>query len=478
MKRLFKAALVILMTAFVQEVIAQHDHRHHSQQPVKKKQDSARDSVKTRRAKTDSIKAIPPAHQHGHDSAQVSAGHAHKRHMPHAFSRNLPMTRNSSGTGWFPDDSPMYGYMMHRGQWNMMIHGSIFPRYIAQDIFRSGTRGDSKFGAPNWFMLMANREVSKKGLFNFNLMMSLDPITEGGAGYPLLYQSGETFEGRPLVDRQHPHDLFDEISLAYTHAVSKDIDVTAYAGYPGEPALGPPAFMHRVSAENNADAPLSHHWQDPTHITFGVATLGVRYGNFKLEGSSFTGREPDENRYDLDKPRFDSYSLRLLFNPSDHWTLQVSNGFIKSPEAVEPDIDIRRTSASVIYTRQFDQNDYVSHAAVWGVNSTEESNSHSLLFESNYQSGLYAVYGRYEYVQKSAHELVIGGGHEHPEPVYNVNAFTLGANRIIMEKFRTQLRFGFQGTFYRSDERLIDLYGKYPVGASVYLRLNPARMRM
>jgi hypothetical protein len=500
-----------MIIAFAQQAHAQHDHHHqgttkpaNKKPPVKKsstviKKDTVRidtlraaeplkhqhsdtlkkqDSNMLQHQHSDTLKDQPGNTGHQHSDTMQVAHNDHSAHMPHAFSRNLPMTRNGSGTSWMPDASPMYGYMMHSGEWNLMVHGGIFPRYTAHDIFNAGERGDEKFGAPNWFMLMANREAGKRGLFNFNLMMSLDALTEGGEGYPLLFQSGETFEGKALVDRQHPHDLFDELSVSYTHMINRDVDITLYAGYPGEPALGPPAFMHRVSAENNADAPLSHHWQDPTHITFGVATLGLRYKKFKLEGSSFTGREPDENRYNFDKPRFDSYGFRLLYNPSENWAMQVSNGFIKSPETIEPGINIRRTTASVIYAKQFDEHRYISHAAVWGVNSTEESNSHSLLFESNYQYNRYAVYGRYEYIQKSAHELVIEGDHEHPEPMYNVNAFTLGANRIILEKLKTQARIGLQGTFYKTDERLNDLYGKYPVGASVYLRLNPAQMKM
>ncbi len=163
-------------------------------------------------------------------------------------------------------------------------------------------------------------------------MFSLDPITAGGEGYPLLFQTGESYKNQPLVDRQHPHDLFSELSVSYSQALSSKSDVFAYVGYPGEPALGPAAYIHRPSGFFNPDAPLTHHWVDATHITFGVATLGVRYGNVKIEGYSFTGREPDENRYDFDKPLFDSWSGRLSYNLTASWALQASHGFIKQPE--------------------------------------------------------------------------------------------------------------------------------------------------
>src|SRR5262245_49549549 len=250
----------------------------------------------------------------------------HNMHsMPsHAYSRSLPMSRNGSGTGWNPDASPMYMWMKSGNKTDWMCHGNIFLRYTNQDIFKSGSRGDGEFSAPNWFMAMMNRKVGTRGLLNATAMISLDPITEGGNGYPLLFQSGETYKGQRLIDRQHPHDLFSSLSIGYTQMLNKNIDVFAYVGYPGEQAMGAPAFMHRVSSMNDPDAPLGHHWQDATHITFGVGTLGFRYKNFKGEGSVFTGREPDEDRYGFDKAKFDSYSYRLSFNPTENWALQFS----------------------------------------------------------------------------------------------------------------------------------------------------------
>src|SRR5207253_9881589 len=172
----------------------------------------------------------------------------------------------------------------------------------------------------------------------------------GEKGYPLLFQTGETANGRPLVDRQHPHDLFSELAISYSYALSKKTDVFAYLGYPGEPALGPVTFMHRPSSLDNPNSPISHHWVDATHITFGVVTIGFRLGKFKLEGSSFTGREPNGNRYSFDKPRFDSRSGRLAFNPNKNWAIQVSHGFVKSPEELHPVENIYKTTASVVYS--------------------------------------------------------------------------------------------------------------------------------
>jgi hypothetical protein len=493
--RSFRIFAVIILACLSWNVNAQHDHHNHGNEKLPAVIDTAhkiQDSIKPKcnlpMEEIDYSKDPQQGsmqmheqkdHAHSPDSSMHMSQpmHAHTdMHMPHAFSRSLPMSRNASGTGWMPDESPMHGYMFHSGGWNMMLHGNIYPRYTNQDVFNSGTRGGSKWDAPNWIMLMANRETGKRGLFNFNLMMSADPLTEGSQGYPLLFQSGETYQGSALVNRQHPHDLFSELSIGYTHMVNEDIDVTVYAGYPGEPALGPPAFMHRTSAENIANAPLGHHWQDATHITFGVATLGVRYKMFKIEGSSFTGREPDENRYNFDEPRFDSYSYRLSFNPSARWSMQVSNGFIKSPELLEPGTDIKRTTASVLYTKRTGDHTYTASTAVWGMNRSGEGNSNSFLVESNRQLQKYAVYGRYEYVQKSPHELALRSEGEEHDIFYNINALTVGANRIMWEQFKLQLRLGLQTTLYKSDKRLASLYGEYPVGAEVYLRINHSQM--
>jgi len=385
------------------------------------------------------------------------------------------MSRNGSGTGWLPDASPMYGNMFHTGPWMLMLHYNLFLRYNAQDVFDSGNRGDSQFDAPNWAMLMGQRFVGARGLFRFSAMLSLDPLTVGGNGYPLLFQTGETYNDEPLIDRQHPHDLFSELSIGYTYMLSEQADVFVYLGYPGEPALSNVAFMHRPSALNNPDSPLGHHWQDATHITFGVATLGLRYGNFKLEGSSFTGREPDEERYDFDKPRFDSRAVRLTYSPSANWSLQASHAFVKSPEVFEPNEDVYRTTASALYSqKQAGDNRFFTGSANWGFNYVDaDHKEHSLLLEANLQNDRYALYGRYEFVQKSATELGFAEEIFGHDAIFGVNALTLGANRQLLEIGTVNLHLGAQLSLFRADQELHPVYGELPVSAQVYLRIFP-----
>jgi hypothetical protein len=397
--------------------------------------------------------------------------------MSHSYSLNLPMNRNGSGTGWLPDASPMYGYMLHSKKWMYMIHGNIFIRYNNQDIGNKGTRGDTKVDAPNWFMAMGQRRVGMKGLFHFNAMFSLDPIF-GGDGYPLLFQTGEAYNGKPLIDRQHPHDLFSELSVAYTQSFTKDLDAFVYFGYPGEPALGPVAFMHRPSTLNNPDATLGHHWSDATHITFGVATLGFRYKIFKIDGSLFTGREPNEERYDFDKPRFDSYSYRLTVNPNRTLSMQVSKAFINSPEELDPDEDVDRTTASITHVLPMTgENRFLTSTFVWGYNDSGPDHSeNSFTLESNLQLDRLAVYGKYENVEKSAEELILDQFEEHK--IFKISALTLGVNYTILRQLKTNFAVGAQGSVFMADATLDPIYGKNPMSAEVYVRISPTLMNM
>lgn len=447
--------LIILLLSSATGVYSQHE-RHQKQKDTSKSAASEKDDRKMRHDEMDSSQ-MPP--------------------MSHAYSLNLPMNRNGSGTGWLPDASPMYGYMLHSKKWMYMIHGNIFVRYNNQDIGNKGTRGDTKVDAPNWFMAMGQRRVGRKGLFHFNAMFSLDPVF-GGDGYPLLFQTGETYNDKPLVDRQHPHNLFSELSVAYTQSFTKDIDAFLYFGYPGEPALGPVAFMHRPSSLNNLDSPLGHHWQDATHITFGVATIGFRYKIIKLDGSLFTGREPGEARYGFDEPKFDSYSYRLTINPVRTLSAQVSRANIQSPEAIEPDQDVNRTTASISHALPLKgENHFLTSMFVWGYNDRgEDHQESSYTLESNLQLDRLALYGRFENIEKSAGELLLDGFEDHE--LFRINAVTLGINYTILRQWNTNLAIGAQGTMYSADRKLDGIYGDNPKSLEVYIRVSPALMNM
>ena len=397
--------------------------------------------------------------------------------MTHAYSLNLPMNRNGSGTGWLPDNSPMYMYMKANAKSNLLIHGNIVFRYNKQDVFNKGSRStDGRFETSSWFMGMYNRRIGTRGLLNATAMISFDPLTMGGNGYPLLFQTGETYNGERLTDRQHPHDFISGLSVAYTHMLNEDMDVTLYAGYPGEPALGPVAFMHRISSLNNPNAPLGHHWQDATHIVFGVGTLGIRYKKFKLEGSLFNGREPDEERYSFDDARFDSYSYRLSYNPSEHWALQFSQGFLNEPEVLEPGVDQVRTTASIIRSTSLRTMNW-SQTLAWGMNSKagHEHTEYSILYETNLQLQRQALYARYEFIKKTAEDLAIPS--THGDELFKINALTVGYNHNIAPAAPVDILLGLQATLNFPGNRLKPTYGTLPVGGQIYLQLRPRRHR-
>lgn len=445
--------LIFLLSIYSFTISAQHEH--HQQQPKKDTTHQEHDSThKTER----------PVTKHEHEGMSMS----------NAFSRNLPMSRNGSGTSWLPDNSPVYAYMFHSKKWMYMLHGNVFLRYNKQDLFDKGTRGGRKFDAPNMVMFMGQKPVGSRGLFHFSSMFSADPLTIGGGGYPLLFQTGETYKGKALIDRQHPHDLISELSVSYAHAFSQKSDIFLYLAYPGEPALGPSAFVHRTSGFFNPDAPLSHHWVDATHITFGVATLGYRYGNWKIEASSFTGREPNENRYDFDQPRFDSWSSRLSFNPSAKWALQASHGFIKQPETLHPGEDVNRTTASATYSSKGRNKTHTNLTVLWGLNKTKgHTGENAVLAEGSYTINRTALYGRYEWVQKSTEELGLNESAFGHNALFPVHALTGGYSYDLLQKGQTRVAVGGQLSVYLPDKQLADLYGKAPMAAQIYLRIYP-----
>ncbi|HEX4511226.1 MAG TPA: hypothetical protein VH328_14145 [Burkholderiaceae bacterium] len=315
----------------------------------------------------------------------------------HSAFGSYAMTREGSGTSWQPDASPMEGKMAMPDDWMLMAHGYVNAIYDDQ----SGPRGAEEGFTQSMAMLMAQHPAGP-GTLGLRAMLSLDP-TMGPRGYPLLFQTGETANGvTPLVDRQHPHDAFMELSASYSMPLGQGVAAFVYGGLPGEPALGPPAFMHRYSAMRNPEAPLTHHWLDSTHITFGVVTLGASDGPWKLEASAFNGREPDAHRWNIETRAFDSWSSRLTWNPAPAWSMQVSYGDLKSPEQLEPDVRVRRTTASALYQADTPVGPWGTTLA-WGQNhrsgpGVSERLPGWLLESTLVADGKHTFFGRFEQV--------------------------------------------------------------------------------
>jgi len=408
------------------------------------------------------------AHPPSHDMA------GHGMHTSETRSLGIALAREASGTAWQPDATPMHGVHSMHGNWMFMTHGNLFAGYDYQD----GDRGGDQFLSVNWLMTMASRRLAG-GDFMGRLMLSLEPLTIADRGYPLLLQTGETFDGVPLHDRQHPHDLFMELAMMYQHPVTESFGFQFYAAPAGEPALGPVAFPHRLSASSDPLAPLGHHWQDSSHITFGVLTAGLFTKSVKLEGSWFNGREPDENRHDFDFRELDSYSGRVAVNPSGTLSLQASYAYLNSPEALEPETSLHRMTISAMHHKPFRHQGHCATTAVWGRNDASgEDATNSFLLESNVDfDGRNTLFGRLEYVAKSGHDLVLPPPEQ--EDVFDLGSIVLGYLRQWPISRSLTPGVGIRGSLNIVPEDLRPFYGsRSPWGFMVFARLWPARMEM
>lgn len=328
----------------------------------------------------------------------------HGMHGMDALFGPYAMTREASGTSWQPESSPHEGLHWSHGPWQLMTHG--YAVLIHSD--QAGRERATKTFGENMLMTMASRPLGP-GRLGLRAMLSAEPWTVGKAGYPLVLQTGETADGvTPLRDRQHPHDLFMELAASYSLPVGRDGSVFLYLGEPGEPALGPPAFMHRFSGLDNPEAPLAHHWLDATHISYGVVTLGWVRGGWKLEGSAFNGHEPDPKRTDLDAPKLNSYSFRASFQPAPNWSLQASAGHLSRPEQLEPGVDVTRTTASAMYNRPLAAGNWQTTLAMGRNDRNPGKATVALLLESGASfAGRHTLFGR---VERLDNDELLGNG--------------------------------------------------------------------
>lgn len=312
-----------------------------------------------------------------HDMAGMSS---HGMAM-HGLLGGYGMSREASGTSWQPQAAPHAGIHMMADDWMVMLHGKVTG--VAD--WQSGPRGDDQILSQSMVMAMATRDLESGDTLGLKAMLSGDPFM-GRRGFPLLLASGETADGvTHLVDRQHPHDMLMELAATYSYPVSATDSVFLYGGYPGEPALGPSAYMHRISAVDNPMTPISHHWLDSSHVTFGVLTAGYVHDDLKLEVSQFTGREPDQHRFNFDRATFDSTAARISWNPDSNWSLQASAGWLKSPEQLEADINERRITVSATYFKQFDFGSLAATVAFGNKHLSDGIDESAGLFEAEFK---------------------------------------------------------------------------------------------
>jgi hypothetical protein len=401
----------------------------------------------------------------------------HTQHqMPTGTIIDLPHGREGSGTAWLPDFSPMYAVHGEYGEWQLMAHGNGFLQYLDE----GGSRGGDQFGSINWVMGMASRSI-QDGRLSVRAMLSIEPFTIGGCGYPDLLASGEVCDGHAIVDRQHPHDLWMEIAARYDRPLSETVGLQLYGGLAAEPALGPVAFPHRISAMPNPIAPLSHHWLDASHITFGVLTAGVYGRQWKVEGSVFNGREPDDERYDFDFAALDSFSGRVWYLPNENLALQVSAGHLGEAEEdfeAAARVDVDRVTASATYHRPIREGSLWASTLAWGRNAEEGLATNFVLAETNVTFDEQdAWYGRLEIGRKSAHDLDILG--VEADRLFTLSKVQAGYTRYL-DSWKG-LKPGVGGTITMSlvPSALDAVYGnRASFGIGVYVTLRPAAMPM
>lgn len=369
-----------------------------------------------------------------------------------------------SGTSRLPgNEGGMHGLHLDvANDWMVMAHGYAWGVTTNQ----SGPRGDNKAYVQSMAMLTAERQF-EGGRFQFKSMFSLEPLMSN-RGYPNLFATGETAGGEPLVDRQHPHDLFMELAARLDIDIADDTSLFLYGGPVGEPALGPSAFMHRGSAKLNPEAPITHHWFDSSHITYGVATTGIATRQFQLEGSIFTGKEPDERRWNIEKPRFDSWSVRATFNPSPSWSLQASTGRLKEPEAFHPGEDEQRTTASVNYANGSGLSAMLAFSAK---DRKPGATLTAWLAEANWDiDDHHTIFGRFENVKND--ELFP----EHTDPLhevpFRVSKFQAGYAYRLPLAGPLNLALGGTISAYAKPDALDAAYGKNPMGFTLFAKFS------
>jgi len=378
----------------------------------------------------------------------------------------LPSGHDSSGTSWQPVSVPGHEWMWMRGGWMLMAHGAIFADYNQQ----GGPRGAGKAESVNWGMLMEEHKFGR-GMLLFREMFSAESLTSPHPGFPELFQTGETYHGEPLIDHQHPHNVFAELAALYTLPLGKRISWEVYGGPSAEPALGPATYIHRASAAELPMAPLAHHLQDSTHTSFGVVTTGFVINRVKLEASAFNGREPNEERWSIQLGALDSWSGRAWIAPTKNWAAEYSVGRLEHPEALEPGSQWRQT-ASIEYNRPLSAGNWAS-TLVWGRvhKIATDTTLNSYLFEStfNFLRRDYA-FTRLELVDKDElfpQALV--------HPAYRIGAYTLGGVRDLIQDRSWQLGLGADLTFYSKPSVLNAAYGNNPVSFQIFLRMRPGR---
>lgn len=421
-----------------------------------------------------------------YSSVQTSMGKMSMMHQPVTLI-DAERSHTSSGTSIEPPSTPTPMLMSHHDSWTLMLHGTAFLSDTQQHTSASQRSADKLFST-NWIMPMAMRSLGP-GQLTLRAMFSLEPATVSDRQYPELFQQGETAFGKPIIDGQHPHNFFMEVAALYDIPLGRQGLLSLYAAPIGDPAIGPTAYPHRLSASEDPLAALGHHQQDSTHIAYNVLTAGITWRGLRFEESGFHGGEPSEQRWGFQPSpnghAIDSYSSRITLSPAPNWSGQYSIAHITSPEALSPREDQQRQTASIMYNRPFGSLTAGAHSGNWATtliwgrtrSLSDSSKENSYLAESllQFRTRNY-LWTRIENAGRS-NELLISPGSQLPPnfeefPLGHVAAYTFGYDRDFHIAPHIFAAPGAQFTAYTTPHALIPIYGRHPFGAVVFLRLR------
>lgn len=345
-------------------------------------------------------------------------------------------------------------------------------------------RGDRKFGLRDWESVLSPPLLD--GRLTFRAMTSIGSLFDRG-GMPSLVQTGGVYRHGYVHDRQHPHDLLMEVAADVRFGMA-----WLYIAPVGAPALGPPAYMHRASAATDPAAPIGHHWQDASHVSYGVASIGMRWRGTAVEASAFNARESDyESPWpDFSHGKLDSFAGRasLALGPA---TMSAWWGYLESHDPIAPAMPMHRYGAAIAFDRAGFGGRRWSSLAVWGMNvhhhdgsshallhgdstTSPHVRSSSILVESSVEIGRRStIFTRLERVMKNGEELGFLGGDL--VSLHEVRSVVVGGRRDLWSSRYATLGAGVRAIVAFLPRSLDLAYGtRRPKGIDLFLQVRRA----
>ena len=157
----------------------------------------------------------------------------------------------------------------------------------------------------------------------------------------------------------------------------------------------------------------------------------------------------------------------MSWNPTRTLALQGSWAYFKDPEQLEPGVNQKRLSASLLYANEIAPGWKFATTLAWGRKTIEHHNDDAYVAEASLKHHAWTLFGRGEMTENR--ELIQG----QDEPAYRVGKVSVGAVRDF--RIASHLSLGAGGLFALNfvPEPLSSLYGgRNPTGAMAFVRLR------